>query len=472
MQLLDRLSLHAQTRPGDLAYTDQSGHALTWKQLNDAARGFAVAITERLQDRGPILLCAPNQINYPIAFLGILAAGFDVFPISADVAESELLRAAQRSKAVAVIGHERTGLILSHLARWDIDSVSQQNPNPTLAPNTGRETKESLLLQSSGTTGLPKIVRRSNRSLDAVSSQMADAVGFEPTDHVLAAVPLTHSYGLEHGLLAPVWAGSRVHLCRGLDLPSVVSELARGEITLFPAVPAMFEMLAAVADAPSVTSLRTAYSAGAPLPQSVIDRFNARFGVRVAQLYGATEVGSVTFNNPHREPFAPASVGWPMRGVDLRILSPSPEGEGHVAIRADSMFDGYLGDDAQLEDGYFPTGDLGKVDETGRLFITGRLKLLIDVGGMKVNPIEVETVLRQHPAVGDCVVVPVRQSETVHRLKAIISPRPGVARPQAAELRSFAKSHLSAYKVPRLFEVRDDLPRSATGKVLRHLVEA
>jgi long-chain acyl-CoA synthetase len=257
-----------------------------------------------------------------------------------------------------------------------------------------------------------------------------------------------------------------------LDLPSVVSELAKGEITLFPAVPAVFEMLAAVTDAPAVTSLRTAYSAGAPLPQSVIDRFKDRFGVRVAQLYGATEIGSVTFNDPHAEPFAPASVGKAMRGVDIRLLDRSAEGEGHVAIRADSMFDGYLDDETELLDGYFPTGDLGKLDDQGRLFITGRLKLLIDVGGMKVNPIEVETVLRQHPAVGDCVVVPVKQSETVHRLKAIVSPRPGVAKPLSAELRSFAKSHLSAYKVPRLFEVRDDLPRSATGKVLRHLVEA
>jgi acyl-CoA synthetase (AMP-forming)/AMP-acid ligase II len=382
-----------------------------------------------------------------------------------------LVRAAQRSSAVAVIGHQRACSILSSLPSWDIDSLGQQNPHPTLSGNTGRGTESSLLLQSSGTTGLPKIVRRSNKSLDAVSAAMAEAVDFRPTDHVLAAVPLTHSYGLEHGLLAPVWAGSRVHLCRGLDLPSVVGELEKGDITLFPAVPAMFEMLAAVADAPPVMSLRTAYSAGAPLPASVIDRFNARFGVRVAQLYGATEIGSVAFNNPHEEPFDPASVGRPMRGVDIRILDPSSDGQGHVAIKADSMFDGYLKEGAELIDGYFPTGDLGRVDDRGRLFITGRLKLLIDVGGMKVNPLEVESVLCRHPSVGDCVVVPVRQSETVFRLKAIVTPRPGGARPAPADLRTFAKSHLSAYKVPRLFEVRDDLPRSPTGKVLRHLVE-
>ena len=473
MQLLDRLSFHARTRPDDLAYTDQSGHALTWRDLHDAACGFALEIGEKLSDlNGAIVLCAPNQINYPIAFLGILSAGFDVFPVSADIAEVELTRAAQRSNAVAVIGHGRAIAALPALAAWEIDAVARAARLCEPQARASRPCHGSLLLQSSGTTGLPKIVRRSAKSLDAVSAAMAEAVDFRPTDHVLAAVPLTHSYGLEHGLLAPVWAGSRVHLCRGLDLPSVVNELAKGEITLFPAVPAMFEMLAAVTDAPAVGSLRTAYSAGAPLPASVIDRFKDRFGVRVTQLYGATEIGSVTFNDPHTEPFAPASVGKPMTGVDIRILDVTPEGDGHVAIRAASMFDGYLDEDAALIDGYFPTGDLGKVDAAGRLFITGRLKLLIDVGGMKVNPLEVEAVLRQHPAVGDCVVVPVRQSETVHRLKAIVTPRTGVARPTSAELRTFAKSHLSAYKVPRLFEVRDDLPRSSTGKVLRHLVEA
>jgi long-chain acyl-CoA synthetase len=499
MQLLDRLTHHAQTRSDDLAYTDQFGHSLTWRQLHDAACDVATELRQRLPNQGTVLLCAPNQIQYPIAFLGLLAAGCDVFPVPADIAEAELTRAAQQSRAVGIVGHERARQTLKGLYAWNIDvlfpspgtpgeggvrvlsdtaaaSPSRQNPHPTLSRRTGRGTNY-LLLQSSGTTGLPKIVKRSFRSLDAVSAAMTEAVDFRPTDHVLAAVPLTHSYGLEHGLLAPVWAGSRVHLCRGLDLPSVVSELEKGEITLFPAVPAVFEMLSAVADTPAVTSLRTAYSAGAPLPQTVTDRFAERFGIRVAQLYGATEIGSVTFNSPHEEPFDPGSVGKPMRGVDIHVVdvttaAPLQAGEeGHIAISARSMFDGYLYEDAQLLDGYFPTGDLGHVDKTGRLFITGRLKLLIDVGGMKVNPLEVEAILRQHPAVGDCVVVPVRQSETVHRLKAVIMPQPGMASPGTAELRSFAKSHLSAYKVPRLFEIRDDLPRSSTGKVLRHLVE-
>jgi acyl-CoA synthetase (AMP-forming)/AMP-acid ligase II len=135
------------------------------------------------------------------------------------------------------------------------------------------------------------------------------------------------------------------------------------------------------------------------------------------------------------------------------------------------MFDGYLIGDADIIDGHFIIGDLGRLDSLSRLFITGRTKTLIDVGGMKVNPAEVEAVLLQHPAIAACVVIAIRQSQTIHRLKAIVTPRnPGAAIP-IDELRSLARTHLSAYKIPRVFEVRAALPLSSTGKVLRHLLE-
>jgi acyl-CoA synthetase (AMP-forming)/AMP-acid ligase II len=129
--------------------------------------------------------------------------------------------------------------------------------------------------------------------------------------------------------------------------------------------------------------------------------------------------------------------------------------------------------ESHLCDGFFLTGDLGRVDGHNRLTITGRLKLLIDVGGLKVNPLEVEEVLSQHPDVAACVVLPVRVSDTVSRLKAIIQPRhPDGPGPSPEALRRFARGRLTLYKVPRLFEVRKSLPRSPTGKILRNMVAA
>jgi long-chain acyl-CoA synthetase len=192
-------------------------------------------------------------------------------------------------------------------------------------------------------------------------------------------------------------------------------------------------------------------------------------------------MGSVTFNDPDFDPFDPASVGIAMEGVEIRILDvtdpdidqPLAAGvEGQVAIAARSMMSGYIdGQSAPLLNGYYLTGDLGVLSAMGALTITGRLKLLIDVGGRKVNPAEVEAVLRQHPGVGSCVVVPLRLSETVWRVKAIVTAKDPAAKLSPGDLRAFARQRLSGYKVPRVIEFRDQLPTSASGKVLRTRVE-
>ena len=270
-------------------------------------------------------------------------------------------------------------------------------------------------------------------------------------------------------------------MCEKFDLPAVLVELREAGITMMPGVPFMFEMLSRTVQGP-IPSLRKIYSAGGPLPRATFEAFQKKCGLRIGQVYGATEIGTVTFNSPDCEPFDPASVGIPMEGVTIRILDaedpridqPLPTGaEGQVAIAAESMLSEYLdGETVPLIDGHYLTGDLGVVDERGALTITGRLTLLIDIGGRKVNPAEVEAVLRLHPAVGACVVLPMRLSETVCRLKAIVTPaRPGMELP-AQDLRRFARERLSGYKVPRIFEVREALPTSPSGKVLRRLVES
>src|SRR5258705_5663303 len=274
--------------------------------------------------------------------------------------------------------------------------------------NIGNIAAGDLLLCSSGTTSLPKIVVRTAEYVDAVSASMCRAIGVTESDRVLAIVPLCHSYGLEHGLLAPVWAGSTVHLCAGLDLNVVFPQLDEAGITLFPGVPSVYDMMCQIGDPRPLPALRQAYAAGAPLPATVAEGFERKFGVRIGQLYGATEIGSVTFSDPHAPHFDPRSVGVPYEGVTVRIVNPAtrepqPAGvEGEVLICAPSMFRGYLHDTAPATvDGFFPTADLGRLDAHGNLTITDRLKLLIEVGGLKVNVLEVEELLRAHPQVGE-----------------------------------------------------------------------
>ena len=449
-KLLDQLHRHTIDAPDRTAVREiASDRRLTYAQLQDAVTRFAGTLRQRLPAGSTVMLRCPNCCDYHVAFFAALHAGIVIFPVPPDINRREFATLAAKSEAAGVID-ETLGLRL-----LDAD-----------APIVTHD-RDGLLLQSSGTTGLPKIVHRSAASLDAVAAQMAAACDMNVGDRVLSCVPLCHSYGLEHGLLAPIFAGATVNLADGFDLATVRSALAHEQITHFPAVPSVYEMLANIADdGARFPSLRIAYSAGGPLPITLYEKLAQQRGLRVGQLYGATEIGSVTFTRADDAHFAPAAVGRAMNGVELRINR-----DGQLLVRAKSMMSGYVGDASPLtDDNFFPTGDLARIDDHGNLFITGRLKLLIDVGGLKVNPLEVEQTIEAHPAVSACVVVPMRLSETVFRLKAVVTPRDPAQPPSSDELRRFTRDRLTIHKVPRVFELRETLPRSDTGKILRHLL--
>ncbi len=484
LMVLQRLFAHAHARPGAEAFTelDDSGvprRSLTWADLAAAVAANAASIRDAAAGR-TVLISYANTLEYPVAFLSALAAGSAAFPVHPRLTASERFAAAQRSAAAVVLGDDAAVADLSGLALRRLGCVV--HGAPPAAPQLGNGA--NLLLESSGTTGPSSIVQRSGASLDAVARNVAEGVGLRVEDRVLGLVPGCHSYGVENVILGPVWAGCAVALCRSADalLAGVVSPGAA--CTVIPGVPALFEMLcAAPAASAAPARLRLAYSAGAILPAGVFNGFLDRYGLRIGQLYGMTEIGSVTFNAPDEPDHDPMSVGRPMQGVQLRVLragarrldEPCAAGEeGEVAVSAPSMLSGYLRGDPpvceppdSMRDGFLFTGDLGRLDESGRLTVTGRLKLVVDVGGFKVNLLEVERAICEYESVRECVVVPVAVSETVVRLKAHILPAPG-ADPIATELSAFLRSRLSAHKIPRSFEIRSSFPRSATGKVLRH----
>jgi acyl-CoA synthetase (AMP-forming)/AMP-acid ligase II len=487
MRLLTLLESHAARTSEVPAYVDGELQ-LSWRSLFNRVNTLAHQLSQVFPPESVVLIRCPNNLNFPVAFLGTLAAGCAAFPLSVESPPLEVRGVAEQVNAAALIDEDLT---ISNLIKTPVLRYSEKPGRTEKAPGSSEYLRTGvgppivgsatrLMLLSSGSTGKPKIVCRSGDSLDAVCEQMCGAIGITADDRMLATVPLCHSYGIEHGLLAPVLAGATVHLSRGLDLPKLKRDLTESRITLLPGVPSLYEMLANHAGPDErYPDLRTAYSAGAPLPTSVANAVFDRCGIRVGQLYGASEIGSVTFSNPTGQHFESASVGQPMPGVTVRITSGDdpaepvrPSESGHVWIAADSIFTGYHGESqSSIVDRFYPTGDLGRVDQHGNLFINGRIKLLIDVGGLKVNPLEVEAVLMQHDDVGDCVVIPVRQSETVMRLKAIITPRDSAKVPKIEEIRQFARERLATYKVPRVIEVRSSLPRTSTGKIIRHLVD-
>ena len=482
MELLERVHRNGRQRLDATAVRQvwpSAGQGITFDALSRAVDDLAALLKKVLPGGAVVIVRGGNRPQYLAAYLAVLEAEMTVFPLPADLAGPEMLSAAERSGAAAMIC----------LADHPIDpfGTSQSceilGAPAVLATQPSWEPSDlgvSMLLLSSGTTASPKIVRRDAVALDAVSRNMVGAMGFGPDDIVMSAVPLCHSYGVEHGLLAPMWAGCEVRLCDGFD-PQVCLTQLGDDVTAFPGVPFMYEMFCE-RQGRKLPRLRIAYSAGGPLPMEIARSFEEKYQKPVSQLYGASEIGSVTYNNPAIEPFDPRSVGRAMDGVEIRIIDAGEEridrqlavgAEGHVAIRATSRMSGYVGEQSSpFVEGFFLTGDLGRLEESGALTLTGRIKLLIDVGGRKVNPLEIEQVLQSRPDVSVCVVVPMRASQTLFRLKAIVTPVEGGKVPDVRELRTWAKERLSAYKVPRVFEIRHSLPRSATGKVLRHILEA
>ena len=422
-----------------------------------------------------MVLCAPNGADYAAAFLGAMLAGREIFPVPTSAGRGEIARAARACGAGLIIASDAPADSITenaaHIRPAELFRAASTDGLPDRKP-----CRAAVLLQSSGTTGPPKIVRRSACALNHVAAAVVEAASLKPQDRVLAAVPMSHSYGMENGLLAPILAGSTIVAIQSLDAATLDAAL-RQHVTVLPGVPFMFEALAA---RPPVEPrrLRLVYSAGAPLPPAVFASFERSWALRIGQIYGATELGSITFENPASSTFDPGRVGSPLSGVSIRIVDPDrpadqfPAGrEGHVLARAQSMLDAYLEGPAMLLDGHLPTGDLGTLDAAGRLTITGRLKLMIDVGGAKVNPLEVERVLAEFPGVVECVVVPLRMTDAVSRLRAIVVPSPGQPAPSESSLRAFARDRLAQYKVPRTFEFRADLPKSPTGKILRGAIE-
>jgi long-chain acyl-CoA synthetase len=336
---------------------------------------------------------------------------------------------------------------------------------------------DAVFQYSSGSTGRPKRVPRTHRHLRAEADGYVAATGMTADDVVLCLIPLHHSYGMGCCMLAAVRSGATLVLFENpnpfvLQRTRALELLERERATIFPAVPFTFRLLAEAPEDADLSSLRLCFSAAAALPRATFLAFEKRFGVPVRELYGCTEAGCVTLDMG-AEPQV-GSVGTPLDRVELRVADSDgrelDRGRvGEILIRSAAMMPGYAGPDElnreAFRDGFFLTGDLGSLDEQGRLTITGRKKLLIEVGGYKVDPIEVEDVVVAHPKVTEAVVVGVASKVQGEELvKAVVVPGDEL---DERELIGFCQQRLANFKVPQVVEFREEIPKSPLGKILR-----
>jgi fatty-acyl-CoA synthase len=336
-----------------------------------------------------------------------------------------------------------------------------------------------VTILTSGTTGTPKGAGRGNpESMDpAVALLSKIPLRSGQTTHV--AAPLFHSWGFAHFTLGML-LGSTYVLQRKFDPEQCLAEVSRHQCDSLVVVPVMMarilELPEEVRRKYDVSCLKVVAASGSALPGDLANRWMDEFGDNLYNLYGSTEVAWASIATPDDLRAAPGTAGRAPRGTVLRMYDENgvevPTGQtGRIFVGNEMMFEGYTGGGTKdMIDGLMATGDVGRLDEAGRLFVEGRDDEMIVSGGENVFPKEVEDLLSRHPAVADVAAIGVDDKDFGQRLKAFVVPEKG-KKPSEDELKKHVKSNLARYKVPKEIELLDELPRNATGKVLKRELE-
>jgi long-chain acyl-CoA synthetase len=333
---------------------------------------------------------------------------------------------------------------------------------------------------TSGTTGRPKGAILTHLGATHVGAAVADRFGYREDDIVLCALPLFHSYALNSCMIQVMMAGAGQVILERFTPDGILQAIQEHRITVFPGVPTMFNYLVNVPDRAKydLTSLRIAKSAGAVLPAKLMHDFETLYGVPLVDGYGITEAHSfVTLNDP-RGKRPDGSCGKAIEGVDVRIVDGQdrdvPAGErGELIFRGPNLPLGYVnGPEATAEalrGGWYHSGDVAYMDAEGYVYIVDRIKDTIICGGYNIYPKEVEDVMYAHPAVLDVAVVGVADEAKGEIPKACVVLKPE-ATVTAGELEAHCRQNLAAYKVPRVIEFMDAIPKTASGKTKRFLL--
>jgi acyl-CoA synthetase (AMP-forming)/AMP-acid ligase II len=468
------LALRACTCPDRPAYSTPDGRALTYGALAARAREWRAALAGAGSPAGARLgLRTDDPLDFAGAYLSLLAAGRTVVPLDPDAPSAEIDRLAGELDLALVVEAGRPWSPARRLASDDRHGVE--------GPPAG-----GVLLCSSGSTGTPKVVPLAEWQLVHRAQLVAAHHRLGAGDRGYSPLPLFHVNAQVVGVLATLVAGATLLVERRFHRTGFWDRVAAAGVTWINTVPAILAILAE--DPPpdlwTAARVRFARSASAPLPAAVLRAFEERCGIRVLETYGMTEAASQITANPLDPGLRrPGSVGLPV-GVELRVVDPAglpvPAGvEGVVEIRGPAVATSYLAPggsgatvSARGPDGWLVTGDVGRLDPDGYLFLTGRADDVINCGGEKVYPREIEDLLRTEPRVTEAVVVGQPHPVLGRCPVAVVTAAPGADRAQlAAHLRALCAARLSRAKRPQRLVVAASLPTGPTGKVSRRLVE-
>ncbi|MFE2736516.1 long-chain fatty acid--CoA ligase [Streptomyces sp. NPDC059349] len=464
----------------------QGDRVLTYRELDDLTARFAALLRARGVRAGDrVAMVLPNVLHFPVVYYGILRAGGVVVPMNPLLKADEIafvlrdcatrfLVASPSSADEAVPAAAMAGV--EYLVADPATLDAQLRLAPPVTEEAGNADDTAVILYTSGTTGTPKGAELTHRNL--VSNALTSArtllcVG--PDDVLFGGLPLFHAFGQTCALNTAITAGACLTLLPRFDSATAVEILRRDEVTVFLGVPTMYTALLQSGVGPALPRLRLGVSGGSALPVELLHAAERELGVTVLEGYGLSETSPVACFNPPDRPRKPGSIGLPVRGVELRLVAEGgrvvgPGEVGELAIRGENVMKGYWNrPDATaraFQEGWFHSGDLARVDDDGYYFIVDRKKDLVIRGGYNVYPREIEEVLYRHPDVAEAAVIGVPDPARGEEVAAVVVLRPG-ARITTDELRDYVRQRVAAYKYPRIVRFVDELPKGATGKILK-----
>jgi long-chain acyl-CoA synthetase len=420
-----------------------------------------------------VMVAVGNRPAALALWLACRACGAAVMPVDPGVTAAEIAALGRRFGASLALlppdfsGTARPGAQLEAPPEFTAFTIDAE---PDAAVYEGA----AALKLTSGSTGLPKATFTTEAQLLVDTEHIVEAMEIGRDDVQIAAIPLSHAYGLGNLLVPALTRGTPLVLRESFVPHQLAADARQYGARVFPGVPFMFDhFLGSPPEGGWPPSLCRLMSAGARLEPSTVLGFAGRFGVKIHSFYGTTETGGIAFDDDDEVREIP-SVGHPMRDVaiSLRPVDGAPDGGGRVHVAGPAVSSGYAGEplaDGDFDaDGYL-TGDYGHFED-GRLYLTGRLSLFINVAGRKVQPEEVEQVLRQMPSVRDVRVLPAPDPVRGQQIVACILPRNGERNVLA--VRQFCAGRLAPYKIPRAIVWLDRIPLTARGKTDRPALEA
>jgi fatty-acyl-CoA synthase len=463
----------AARHPQQPAIIDDQG-VLTWREVDHRTDRIAGELRARgIAEGDAVGLLARNGRGFVEASTALSKCGADVLYLNTGSAASQIDEVLTREQATAVVHDAEFGELLAEASRGRIEITTEHlgevatEPGPGAPPKPAHTSRQVIL--TSGTTGAPRGAARSGAGLDDLVSFLS-RIPLHAGETTVIPSPVFHAWGLGHLSLAMV-LGSTVVLRRRFDPKQVLADIQEHRATTLVVVPVMLEkLLQADPSSYDLSSLQVIASSGSALPGQLAQQTLEAFGPVLYNLYGSTEVAYAAVATPEDLAADPRTAGKAPHGVTLRVVDENgkdvPPGEsGRIFAGSGLSFEGYTdGSDKDRLDGLIATGDLGTLDEEGRLTVLGRDDDMVVIGGENVFVGQVEDVLRAHSAVEDAAVIGVDDPSYGTKLVAHVVLS-GAA--ETKELQDWVRTKLARFAVPREVQVHDELPRNTTGKVLK-----